>query len=105
MKTKAKFHIREGHLGEIRAAARRGYLERIGKRVYCYYKSGGYWFISDHATGLMITYFKTLKECQEHLQKVSVLLEKQLELAEEEPDNIKFTRAVIGLMCKEADIQ
>lgn len=101
MKTKAHFYIRGKFLDEIGAVARRGYLERIGQRVYAYYKSSTYWFISDYATGFVITYFKTLKECQEYLQKVSIILEKRLELAEEEPDNVKFTRAVIEQMRKE----
>lgn len=105
MKTKAHFYIRAKFLDEIRAEARDGYIERFGERVYNYYKSGRYWFISDHATGLMISYFRTLKECQEYLQKGSVILEKMLKLAEEEPDNVKFTRAVIELMRKEVGLE
>lgn len=101
MKTKAHFYIRTKFLDEIRAEARDGYIERIGERVYTYYKSGSYWFISDHATGLPIDYFRTLKECREHLTKVYVILEKRLKLAEDEPDEVKFTRAVIETMRKE----
>lgn len=105
MKTKAHFYIRAKILDEIRAEARDGYTERIGERVYNYYKSGRYWFISDQATGLMISYFRTLKECQKYLQKVSVILEKRLKLAEEEPDNAKFTHAVIELKRKEVGLE
>ena len=105
MKTKAHFYIRTKFLDSIRAEARDGYIERIGERVYTYHKNGGYWFISDHATGLLISYFRTLKECQEYLQKVSVILEKRLKLAEEEPDNVKFTRAVIEFMRKEVGLE
>lgn len=101
MKTKSTFYIRANFLDEIRAKARHGYIERIGERVYTYHKSGSYWFISDYATGLGITCFRTLKECREHLQKVYLILEKRLKLAEEEPDDVKFTRAVIETMRKE----